>query len=235
MPNIRVAIVEDDVPQAELLSDFLSRFAQEKGFQLTTERFSSAVEMAETYKGQFDILFLDIMMPGQTGMELAHEIRKNDPKTAIIFVTSLSQFAIEGYEVEALDYILKPLIYGEFRIKMLRAFSKMKLDSEPVIRFEGQNGIFIIPVSNILYCETSGHSVIYHTSSGDFRKRIAMKQAENDLPAADFLRINSCYLVARKEIQGLENRFVILKNGERLLVSRPRLSSVMEYLRHSTL
>ena len=94
MPNIRVAIVEDDAPQAELLSDLLSRFAQEKDFQLTTERFSSAVEMAETYKGQFDILFLDIMMPGQTGMELAHEIRKNDPKTAIIFVTSLSQFAI---------------------------------------------------------------------------------------------------------------------------------------------
>ena len=231
MKIINVAIVEDETPQAELLIGYLQDFAKEQGIDLRYTHYPSAIDAAETFKGQYDVLFLDIMMPGMTGMEYAHEIRKVDPNVMIIFVTSLTQFAIEGYEVEATDYLIKPLSYPEFRIKMIRAFSKVSGKAAPTVRFDSMEGFFIIDVASILYCETSGHCVIYHTESADYRKRQAMKKAEEELPTDDFIRINSCYLVAKNAIVGMENHFVILKNGERLLVSRPRFAAVSSYIK----
>lgn len=226
MRNYAIAIVEDEEIHAKTLSDFLFRYAKENGVSLTPTHFSSSVEAAETFKGQFDVLFLDIMMAGMTGMELAKEIRQVDSHVMIIFVTSLAQFALEGYEVMATDYILKPLSYPEFALKMKRAFNKLPKDGESALRFTSQNGFLIVPVDDVVYCETSGHSVIYHTEQGDYRKHQPMKEAEKELEMFHFLRINSCYLVAKKAIVGIENHFVILENGERLLISRPRLAAV---------
>ncbi|MBQ4255352.1 MAG: response regulator transcription factor [Bacilli bacterium] len=232
MRKFNIAIVEDEEIHAKKLSEYLFSFGKEEGIDLSLTHYSSSVEAAETFQGQYDVLFLDIQMPGLNGMELAREIRKKDGHVLIIFVTSLAQFALEGYEVEATDYILKPLSYGEFLIKMHRAFSKLPKDGDSVLRFTSQNGFLVIPVSDLIYCETSGHSVIYHTSSGDYRKHQPMKDAEKELSAFGFLRINSCYLVAKKEIVGMKNHFVILKNGERLLVSRPRMQEVTSILKN---
>ena len=232
MKRYQVAILEDDSKHAETLSKYLSRFASENSFDVDITHFFSAVEAIETFKGQYDLLFLDIQMPGMSGMDFAKEIRQKDPFVMIIFVTSLSQFALEGYEVQATDYLLKPLSYPEFSIKMKRAFHKLPEKEESVIRFNGQNGIFVIPVRDVLYCETEGHSVIYHTASEDYRKRQPMRETERELQEFSFLRINSCYLVATKEIVGMENHFLILRNGERLLVSRPRLQAVTAFLKN---
>jgi len=231
MKKYAVAIVEDEEAHAKTLSEYLFTFAKEEGLELSLTHFSSAVEAAETFKGQFDILFLDIMMAGMTGMDLAKEIRQADPHVMIIFVTSLAQFALESYEVEATDYLLKPLSYSEFNLKMHRAFKRLPKEESSVLRFNSQSGFIVVAVDEILYCETSGHSVIYHASSGDYRKHQPMKEAEKDLANYDFLRINSCYLVAKKEIIGMKNHFVVLTNGERLLVSRPRMSDVLNALK----
>ena len=231
MRNISIAIVEDEEVYSKSLSEFLSRFAKENDYDLNIEVFSSSVEAAETFRGQFQILFLDIMMAGMTGMELAKEIRKSDPCVMIIFVTSLAQFALESYEVEATDYLLKPLSYPEFNLKMHRAFSKLPKEDSPSLTFTSQDGFLVVPVSDVIYCETNGHSVIYHATSGDYRKHQPMKDAEKALLGYGFLRINSCYLVAKKEIVGMKSHFVVLKNGERLLVSRPRMSEVVATLK----
>ena len=232
MNRYSIAILEDDPKHAELLSQYLSRLASEVGFDIDVTHFFSAFEAVETFKGQYDVLFLDIQMPGMSGMEFAKEIRQKDPTSMIIFVTSLAQFALEGYEVQASDYLVKPLSYPEFAIKMRRAFSKLPEKSGSIIRFVGQNGIFLIAVSDIVYCETEGHSVIYHTPFGDYRKRQAMRAVEKELAEFSFLRINSCYLVATKEIVGLESHFVVLRGGEKLLVSRPHLKDVTAFLKN---
>ena len=106
MKRYSVAIVEDEDIHAKTLADFLTDFAAEEGIDLSFTRYGNAVDAAEDYKGQFQMVFLDIMMPGMNGMELAKEIRQNDPRVCLIFVTSLAQFALEGYEVEATDYLL---------------------------------------------------------------------------------------------------------------------------------
>ncbi len=231
MRNLSIAIVEDEEIHAKTLSEFLLRFAENEDTSLTIHHYSSSVEAAETFKGQYDILFLDIMMAGMTGMQLAHEIRSVDPNVMIIFVTSLAQFAVEGYEVEATDYILKPLSYPEFALKMRRAFGKLPAKKGATLRFVTQNAFLVVPIADIIYCETSGHSVIYHAKNGDYKKHQPMKEAEKDLIGHDFLRINSCYLVAKKEIVGVKNHFVVMKNGERLLISRPRMAEVLATLK----
>lgn len=231
MKEYSIAIVEDEEAYATQLSEFLSTFAKEEGFQLSIKRFSSAVEAIETYKGQFDIFYLDIQMPGMSGMDFAREVRKVDEHVMLIFVTSLAQYALEGYEVMATDYIVKPIVYPEFKIKMKRAFSKLPEKEETVIRFVSSAGFYVVPIDDVLYCETDGHSVVYHCKNGDYRKHQSMKEAEKDLEPLGFLRINSCYLVATKRIEAMEGHFVVLNNGERLLVSRPRLQTVTQFLR----
>ena len=231
MRKYAIAMVEDEQSHADTLSSFLFRFGKEEGIEFTLEHYSSSVEAAETFKGQYDVLFLDIMMAGMTGMELAKEIRAADSRVMIIFVTSLAQFALEGYEVEATDYLLKPLSYPEFALKMHRAFGKLPKEGGATLRFSTSSGFLVVPVEAVQYCETSGHSVIYHATSGEYRKHQPMKEAEKELLPHGFLRINSCYLVAVKEIVGVENHFAVLSNGERLLISRPRMSAVLSALK----
>lgn len=233
MQKIKIGIVEDEEAQATTLISFLNRFAGERGgLSLEISSFPSSIEFAETYKPLYDILFLDIKMPGMTGMELAHEIRKSDQSVCLVFVTSLAQYAIEGYSVEAADYILKPLSYPEFKLKMVKLISALPSKSESTLIFNTSGGTYRIPLDTLIYCETDAHSVIYHTERGDFRKHQSMKEAENDLKDSGFIRINSCYLVDKNQIVGAEQRFAILKNGERLLISRPRISQIMSLIKN---
>lgn len=235
MQTIRIAIVEDELPQAETLRSYLERYKKEHPeYEFSIVHFSSSINFAETYKSNYDVLFLDIQMPGMTGMELAHELRKSDPSVMIIFVTSLAQFAIEGYEVQATDYMLKPVTYAEFQLKMARAFARLLAATDKAIVFNTKDGFCRVPLTDIIYTETDSHSIVYHTISGDYRKHQSMKEAEKDLPEAQFLRINSCYVVALNQIVGAEQRFAILKNGERLLISRPRMSHVMAIIKGKT-
>jgi len=232
MNLFNIGIVEDEQEQAEVLLSFLDRFTKEEtNVSFNISHFQSSVDFIETYKPSFDILFLDIKMPGMTGMELAHEIRKTDHSVTIVFVTSLAQYAIEGYEVSAADYILKPLSYPEFKLKLVKICSKIFTVPNKVIVFNMPTGVYRIPVDSIIYCETDAHSVIYHTEQGDFKKHQSMREAEKDLSEDDFIRINSCYLVKKSQIVGIEQRFAILKNDERLLVSRSRISQIMTLIK----
>ena len=106
MKEIQVAIVEDEEEAREKLLSFLKKLGEEEDLFSKVSPFSSSIEFIETYKPQQQLLFFDIAMPEMTGMQLAHEIRKTDTKTALIFVTSLAQYAVESYDIGASNYML---------------------------------------------------------------------------------------------------------------------------------
>lgn len=105
---IRVSIVEDDIKSAESLLNHLERFSKEHCVEIQSEHFTGGFDFLSACDG-FDIVFLDISLPGMNGIEIAKQLRRKDPAIIIIFVTQLSQFAREGYEVSALDYLIKPV------------------------------------------------------------------------------------------------------------------------------
>lgn len=108
---IRIAIVEDETVYKEQLIEYLKEFEQERSETLKIDTFSDGDEIVENYQAQFDIILMDIQMNFMDGMSAAEEIRKIDSEVVIIFITNLAQYAIKGYEVDALDYILKPISY----------------------------------------------------------------------------------------------------------------------------
>ena len=108
---LRCAIVEDSPRELEHLKECLARYSAERDIPLETTAFGDAASFLEHYRADYDIVFMDIELPGINGMEAAHRLREIDRQVILIFVTNMAQFAVKGYEVDALDYIIKPAQY----------------------------------------------------------------------------------------------------------------------------
>ena len=118
---MRLALVDDDAEICSLLRAYVQRYNTEYGTSISTYDFTSGSDLLHHYeRGVFDVIFLDIEMPGINGMETATQIRRIDDAVALVFVTHLAQFAVQGYEVQASDYIIKPLSYFDFAMKITR-------------------------------------------------------------------------------------------------------------------
>ena len=122
---INIAIVEDDVGAAEELKQLLADFLSKKECAFEIRHFPTADRFLFDYHHEYDLVFLDIEMPGTNGMDAAREIRKTDQTVSIVFVTNMAHFATAGYSVNASDYILKPINRYEFNMKMVRIFNRL--------------------------------------------------------------------------------------------------------------
>ena len=124
MIMIQLAIVEDEDSYAKQLSEFAQKYQKESGQYFKITRFRDGDEITNGYKGQFDIILMDIEMKLMDGMTAAEEIRKLDQDVVIMFITNMANYAIRGYQVDALDYVLKPVSYFAFSQKLGRAIGK---------------------------------------------------------------------------------------------------------------
>ena len=140
---IRIAIVEDEESYISVLKEYLERYKEESGEQIEVTVYHDGDEIAAFYRAQFDIILMDIEMKFIDGMTAAEEIRKVDSSVSILFITNAPQYAIRGYEVGALDYILKPVSYFTFSQKLGRAVSKLKKRSRKWITIPVKGGVML--------------------------------------------------------------------------------------------
>ena len=125
----RIAIVEDRPNDAERLQVALSQYAQDKQIEISCTVWGSAEAFLDQYKHQYEIIFMDIRLPGMDGMRAARHLREMDHTVLLVFLTTLAQYAVEGYEVEAIDYIIKPITYASLRLKMPRLLRRCSVPS----------------------------------------------------------------------------------------------------------
>ena len=118
---LTVAIVEDDLKSAQLLTKYIERYNEEKKEQLTVLHFTNGLNFISEYKANCDIVLMDIEMPHMNGLETAKKLRMRDTHIPLIFITNMAQYAINGYEVQALDFMVKPVEYFNFSLKLDRA------------------------------------------------------------------------------------------------------------------
>lgn len=123
---VKIAVVEDNDAMRAQLCGFIAQYAQESGHQLDVTAFSDGAQLVEPYRPGFDIIFLDIEMPTLGGMPTAERIRRQDSDVVLVFVTNMAQYAIRGYEVDALDFVLKPVSYYQFSTKLERALQRIR-------------------------------------------------------------------------------------------------------------
>lgn len=226
---MRIAIVEDENYYSEKLQEYLRQYTKDYGQALDTSCYSDGITFLNSFKGQFDLILLDISMPMIDGMETARRIRSTDPDVVILFVTNLSQYAIRGYEVDALDYILKPISYFAFSQRLNRAISRVKSRTTNYLMLTVRSGTYKLNVDSIYYVESQGHNLIFHTSSGDYTVAGTMKEIEEKLLNFHFFRCNKGYLVALRYVDSVQDGCAIV-HRQPLLISRARKNEFMEAL-----
>lgn len=216
---LRIAVVDDQAEMRAQLSGFIRRYAQENACALEVTEFTDGAQITEPYPGGFDILFLDIEMPSLGGMTAAERIRAADGDAVLVFVTNMAQYAIRGYEVDALDFVLKPVNYYQFSIKLERAIRRVQRRLGGQITVQTSGGLRLLNTADIFYLETRDRMLHYHTSGGVWPVRGSLSAAEKQLASYHFARCNQCYLVNLQHVQAVQDDFVLV-GGDRLEISR---------------
>ncbi|MDE6888854.1 MAG: LytTR family DNA-binding domain-containing protein [Eubacterium sp.] len=226
---IRIAIVEDDELYVDQLRQYLKDYQSETGEDFEIRAYRDGDGITLDYKAQYDLILMDIQMRFVDGMTAAEEIRKMDSEVIIIFITNMAQYAIRGYEVGALDYILKPVTYFAFTQKIGRAIARLKKKIQRPVVIRTRDGVMRMDAADIYYVESQAHNLIYHTKDGVFVASGTMKQAEELLQGMNFSRGNKGYLINLEHVEGVQDKCAVVK-GEKLLISRPRSSVFMQEL-----
>lgn len=231
---IKTAIVEDESFASDKLLENLDRYGKEHHTEIVSTLFTDGESFLKNYKKDYDIVFMDIQMPGKSGLDIAKELRKNDKNVILIFVTDLAQYALLGYQVDAYDYIVKPLVYEHLCQKLDKLVVIFEAAcKEPKIQIKVDDGMLALPTSAIKYVEIMDHRLFYHTDHGVFSAYGSLSEAEKNLPSDLFVRCNHCYLVNLKFVTGIHGYEVSLGN-DRLQISHPKkhafLQAFTEYL-----
>lgn len=225
----KIIIVEDNPDAAKQLTTCISGFLRERGEEGSVVHYPEPEEFLSRYESDTDIVFMDIDFGGLSrlnGMEAARLLREKDQQVILIFITNLAQFAVKGYEVNALDFALKPIRYPDISRKLTRAFDKLKRDSDTIaILYDGS--IVRIPIKDIQYIEVSNHKLSFHTDTGTHSGTGTLQEMEERLAGKGFFRGNKWYLVNYRFIARIDPDQIVLTGGETLTLSRLRRKELL--------
>lgn len=130
---LRIAVVEDDKTYAAQLKEYLVRYGTEKNQKISVALFPDGEDIVTDYSAEFDIILMDVEMTFMDGMTTAERIHEKDNEVVIIFITNMPQYAIQGYKVDALDYVLKPISYFAFSQRIDRALTRVKKKKQLIL------------------------------------------------------------------------------------------------------
>lgn len=209
--------IVDDEPLALSL---LESYVQKTSFLRLTGKYSNALSaMKHLAEEKVDLLFLDIQMPEVNGMEFARIIGDH---TRIIFTTAFSEYALEGYKVSALDYLLKPFSFADFLTAAKKALNWFEMtDKKPVAEtVQESSGIFVksdykllhVLYDDILYIEGLKDYVKIYTGSQPkpILSLISLKALEEDLPSDRFMRVHRSYIIHKNKISSINKRRILI-------------------------
>lgn len=232
---IKVAIVEDEQAAADTIRAYLERYTQEKGELFRVTHYANAMQLLVDYSGNDDLIFMDIEMPHLNGMEASREIRRLDRDVVIVFITNMAQYAVQGYEVGAFDFVVKPVSYYDFAMKLERSIEKIRQADERSLAIPLDGGVRKITVSRIRYVEVMKHRLTYHTEDGVVEAGGSLRNLEEILPAERFVRCSNSYLVNLRYVDCVED-FNVHIGDEVLPISRAKkkefLAALNRYLNH---
>lgn len=228
---INVCIVEDEKAQAELLENYIIKYGDERKQQFSITHLPDGMDLVDDYNGQFDIILLDIQMKHLDGMAAAEKIRKVDSDVIIIFITSTVQYAVQGYAVDALGYVLKPLPFTQFEQLFDKATSRVKSKQQHVyIKVSVDDKQIKLDCEDVLYIESQRNNVIIHCEEADYTTAGPLKKFEEMLSPHGFSKCHNAYIINLSYVEAIQKEEVILSYGITLPISRAKKKEFMAAL-----
>ena len=229
LESVRIAIVEDNPSDRRLLRENLRRYESERRLRVELAEFSDGEDLVTDYAANYDLILMDIEMRSMDGMRTARRVRELDPDVAIVFVTNAPQYAIEGYKVRAVDYVLKPIAWFSFSESLNRALANRKRREAAAITVPLRDGRIRLNLDRICYVEVQDHQLIYVTVDGRFVTKGTIRDAEAQLSAPQFVRCNRCYIVNLKYVEACEGCDARV-NGDLIQVSHRQRKGFLDAL-----
>jgi len=261
MEQIRIAIVEDETSHAQFLEQHIVSWGRDRNVgDISIRRFDNAAAfLFDWAEERYDMIFLDIQMPGIDGMETARRIRETDRGVKLVFTTGITDYLQEGYEVEAIRYLLKPII----REKVWECLDRLLQEPAPTVQllFQTREGVVKVPEQDIEYFEARGHYTVCHLTVGrkhsgqsaasepgwdtvlqglnmedqEIQLRESFNALCDRLSQRPFIRCHRSYLCYIRRIHRVERTEIILEGGGRIPVSRrlyePVVKAFIAYFR----
>lgn len=227
---LNLAVIDDEAAERGRIRECLDFVSARTGESFCVDEFSSAESFLMNYEPKYDIVFMDIEFPsGMDGMSAARELRRLDRTVILIFITRVAQLAIQGYEVEALDFIVKPLDPYAFHLKMKRALERVVRRSDDSIQVVMEGDVIVLHSRLIRYLEVRGHYIIYHSREGTFSEYISLSAAEKKLGDPAFFRCDRGRLVNLRFVTEVR-RDDCLVDGETVPVARTQRAAFIRAL-----
>lgn len=228
---LHIAICDDEIPELTNMSGLMEEYRKTKLPDLRYDTFQGGFSLLSAMDSgvRFDIVFLDILMPQMSGMEIAAEIRKMDQHIKIVFLTSSPEYAVESYKVNACNYVLKP-VYQEMLFQVMDdVLDRMQSPPERgfVIR-DCSGGATKILLSQLMYCEVVSHCVFFYLSGERIVKsQISLGEVLQSLTGlSEFVQPHRSFLVNLHYVQRLTKTQLVLLNGKALPISRNKYAEI---------
>ena len=234
---IKIAFCDDDMEVLHQMNELLDRYRVERNEDITYVAFQSPFELlTEIEKGiRPDILFLDVVMPGQNGMDVAKEIRQYDTNMKIIFLTSSPEFAVESYSVGAYFYQLKPIWEESFFRLMDAVLAECEKKKKNSLILRSKDGITRINLQQLEYCEVLGRKLLFHLENGAVMESAGSLDdlAGQLMQYSNFFRPHRSFLVNMEYIQNISSRSIKMVNDAEIPIPHGKCSEIkntyMEY------
>lgn len=229
-PVLHIAICDDEKSFVNSLEELLHQYAAETGIEMKITPYYDGSELTERFDTTIDLIFLDIQMNQMNGLKAAERIRQTDSRVSIIFLTTLTQYGLEGYKYQAANYIIKPIKYARLKAEMDRWLKHRPKTDSPSLLVANQTGRYKIFLKDLQYIETFNRNLLLHTEQENIICCKSMKEMEQELRQKGFSRCHTSYIVNLFYVKGVKKLEIELITGDRIPISQPKRKEFMEEL-----
>lgn len=227
---LHIAICDDEAAFVSHLEGLLARYQEETGTALKISVFRDGADLVDPYDPSLDLIFLDIQMASMDGLRAARRIRALDSRVGLIFLTTLAQYGLEGYQYQAENYILKPIQYVRLKAELDKFLVRRQRQADPFLLISNDTGKYKVDLRELGYIETFNRNLLCHTQQENLICYKSMKEMEAQLKGKGFARCHTSYLVNLFYVKGVKKLELSLITGETLPISQPKRKGFLEEL-----